>query len=121
MKKLFTLALALLVVVGGYSQVRKTSKSDAMKTSAQEITVAGDEVYQNVGSLPNMTRSDAELDFTYYDWQTNTAAKNLTMTFPDGCVGVAYVIATQPDYADRGTNIAIFYPDESSSSSSSSD
>jgi hypothetical protein len=112
MKKLFTLALALLVVVGGYSQVRKTSKSDAMKTSAQEITVAGDEVYQNVGSLPNMTRSDAELDFTYYDWQTNTAAKNLTMTFPDGCVGVAYVIATQPDYADRGTNIAIFYPDE---------
>ena len=112
MRKLFTLALALFVVVGGYSQVRKVSKNDPMKTSAQEITVMGDEVYQNVGRLPNMTRSDAELDFTYYDWQTNTAAKNLTMTFPDGCVGMAYVISTDVSHSDRGTNIAIYYPDE---------
>ena len=112
MKKLITLALALLVVIGGYSQVRKVSSKDAKMKSAQEIIVTGDEVYQNVGSLPNMTRTDTELDFTTYDWQTNTAGKNWTMTFPDGCVGMAYTIATDLDYTDRGTNIAIYYPNE---------
>ena len=112
MKKLFTLALALLVVVGGYSQVQKVSINDAKLNSAQEITVTGEEMYQNVGNLPNITRTETELDYTYYDWQTNTAAKNLTMTFPDGCVGMAYVISTNEDHTDRGTNIAIYYPEE---------
>jgi len=112
MKKLFTLALALLVVIGGYSQVKKVSVKDANMTAAQEITVTGNEVYQNVGNLPNMTRTETELDYTFYDWQTNTAAKNLTMTFPDGCVGMAYVISSNEDHTDRGTNIAIYYPEE---------
>ena len=111
MKKLFTLALALLVVVGGYSQVTKVSKNDAKRTATQELTVTGSEVYQHVGNLPNMTRTETELDYTFYDWQTNTAGKNLTMTFPDGCVGMAYIISTNSDHSDRGTNIAIYYPD----------
>jgi hypothetical protein len=112
MKKLFTLALALLVAFGGYSQVKKVSIKDAKMTVAQEMTVTGDEVYQHVGIQPNMTRTETELDYTFYDWQTNTAAKNLTMNFPDGCVGMAYVISTNEDHTDRGTNIAIYYPDE---------
>ena len=111
MKKLFTLALALLVVVGGYSQVTKVSRNDAKRTATQELTVTGSEVYQHVGNLPNMTRTETELDYTFYDWQTNTAGKNLTMTFPDGCVGMAYIISTDSDHTDRGTNIAIYYPD----------
>ena len=111
MKKLFTLALALLVVVSGYSQVTKVSKNDAKRTATQELTVTGSEVYQHVGNLPNMTRTETELDYTFYDWQTNTAGKNLTMTFPDGCVGMAYIISTDSDHTDRGTNIAIYYPD----------
>ena len=112
MKKLITLALALLVVVSGYSQVQKVSIKDAKMTAAQEITVTGNEIYQHVSNLPNMTRTDTELDYTFYDWQTNTAAKNLTMTFPDGCVGMAYVISSDEGHTDRGTNIAIYYPDE---------
>lgn len=111
MKKLFTLALALLVVVSGYSQVTKVSKNDAKRTATQELTVTGSEVYQHVGNLPNMTRTETELDYTFFDWQTNTAGKNLTMTFPDGCVGMAYIISTDSDHTDRGTNIAIYYPD----------
>ena len=111
MKKLFTLALALTVAFGGYSQVMKVSKNnDALKKSAQMITVTGDEIYQNVGSQPNIARSDAELDYTYYDWQTNTAGKNLTMNFPDGCVGFAYVYSGNANHTDRGTNIAIYNP-----------
>ncbi len=84
MKKLFTLALALLIAFGGYSQVKKVSIKDAKMTAAQEMTVTGSEIYQHVGNLPNMTRTETELDYTFFDWQTNTAAKNVTMTFPDG-------------------------------------
>ena len=43
MKKFFTIAFALLVVVGSYSQVIPKSE-------------------------PLMTRSDGELDYTIYDW-----------------------------------------------------
>ena len=111
MKKLFTLALALTVAFGGYSQVMKVSKNnDALKTSAHQISVTGSELYQNVGSQPNIARSDAELDYTFYDWQTNTAGKNLTMNFPDGCVGFAYVYSGDASHSDRGTNIAIYNP-----------
>ncbi|MBR1513714.1 MAG: T9SS type A sorting domain-containing protein [Bacteroidales bacterium] len=111
MKKLFTLALALSVAFVGYSQVAKVSKNnDALKMSAQQITVTGSEMYQNVGSQPNIARSDMELDYTYYDWQTNTAGKNQTMHFPDGCVGFSYVYSGNASHTDRGTNIVIYDP-----------
>ena len=110
MKKLLTLALALTVAFGGYAQVKKASSKDAMKTVAQEQVITGEENLQNVGSLPTMTRTDAELDYSTYDWQTNTASKNWTMTFPDGCIGFAYTIATDGNYSDRGTDIAIYNP-----------
>ena len=111
MKKLFTLALALSVAAVGYSQVMKVSKNnDALKASARQITLTGSETYQNVGSQPNIARSDAELDYTYYDWQTNTAGKNQTMNFPDGCVGFSYVFSGDGSHSDRGTNIAIYNP-----------
>ena len=113
MKKVFTLALALLVVVAGYSQVRKVSSKSDMK-AAQEIVVTGDESYEFVGNLPSITRGEQELDYTTFDWQTNTAARNLTMNFPDGKVGFAYTIATTADYADRGTDIVIYDPADDS-------
>ena len=110
MKKLLTLALALCVTFAGFAQIQKVSKNDATKTVAQEQILTGSETYENVGSLPVMTRSDAELDYSIYDWQTNTAARNLTMNFPDGCVGFAYTISTDTDHSDRGTNVVIYNP-----------
>ena len=110
MKKLFTLALVLSVALAGSAQVKKMSSKDVLKTIAQEQVVTGEESFENVGSFPNMTRSEADLDYTTYDWQTNTASKNWTMTFPDGCVGFSYTIATDDSYSDRGTNVAIYNP-----------
>ena len=110
MKKLFTFAIALAVASVGFAQVQKVSSTDVTRTVAQQQVLTGEETFANVGNLPNMTRSDAELDYTYYDWQTNTAARNLTMNFPDGCVGFAYTIATEEGMGDRGTNIAIYNP-----------
>ena len=112
MKKLFTLALVLLVATMGYSQVSKvSSKNDAVKVQAQTLSTMGNETFEYVGNTPAMTREDAELDYTFYDWQTNTAAKNQTMHFPDGCVGFSYVVSTDEGHTDRGTDIAIYNPE----------
>ena len=110
MKRLFTLALILSVALAGYSQVEKVSSKDRVMKAEQEIVVDGSEIYNFAASAPNMLRDEADLDYTTYDWQTNTAARNLTMTFPDGCVGFAYTIATDQDCTDRGTNIVIYNP-----------
>ena len=110
MKKLLTLSLALMMAFAGYSQVRKVSSNDAKRIVAQENIVTGDESFANVGSQTNMTRTDSELDYTFYDWQTNTAARDLTMNFPDGCVGFAHTISTDANHSDRGTNIVIYNP-----------
>ena len=110
MKKLLTLSLALMMAFAGYSQVRKASSNDAKRIVAQEKTITGDESFANVGSQTYMTRSADELDYSFYDWQTNTAARDLTMNFPDGCVGFAYTISTDANHSDRGTNIVIYNP-----------
>ena len=110
MKKLFTLALVSLIAMGGYSQVKMASHKDALKQVAQEQVSLGLEAFENVGSMPTMTRSDQDLDPTTYDWQTNTAARNWTMHFPDGCVGFIYTVASDAGTTDRGTNIVIYNP-----------
>jgi hypothetical protein len=111
MKKLFTLSLALLVAMAGYSQVKSNvSKNDARKTVATEKVAIGDEVNQNI-NMPRINfYGEEELDNSYYDWQTNTAAKNVTMNFPDGCVGFAYTMSTDESHSDRGTAIIIYNP-----------
>ncbi len=110
MKKLFTLALAMSVAFTGFSQVAKVSSNLGTKHAAQTIGVVGNEMFQNVGSQANMTRTETELDYTFYDWQTNTAAKNQTINFPDGCVGISYVYSGDQNHSDRGTIIAIYDP-----------
>ena len=82
MKKLYLLALILLVPLAIYSQVE---------------------------SLPNMVRySVEELGFTTYDWQTNWGAINRTIVWPDGKVSFAFTYASDEEFSDRGTCIATY-------------
>ena len=113
MKKLLTLALALGLAFTSFAQVQKVASKSVKHVAAQERVYTGTETLQHVGNQPNMTRVDynsQELDYSYYDWQTNTAAKNATMNFPDGCVGFAYTISTDGNHTDRGTDIIIYNP-----------
>jgi hypothetical protein len=110
MKKLLTLVLALSIAFAGFAQVQKVSSKNANNVVAQEQILLGNETFENVGNVSTMTRSEVELDYTTYDWQTNTAARNLTMNFPDGCVGFAYTIATDASMTDRGTDVVIYNP-----------
>ena len=107
MKKLFTLALVLLVATAGYSQVRM-SKNDVMKKSAIQYVTRGMESFENVQSEPNMTRSDGELDYTTYDWQSNSGPRTWTIQWPDNKINFAYTMATDDAFSDRGTGIGTY-------------
>ena len=115
MKKLFTLTLALLVAFGGYSQVQKktVSRYDLKKSTAtiQKAPRLGATI-EYAESEPTMTSTRdivyGELDYTLYDWQTNHAAINRTIVWPDGKVNFAYTYSASPSYADRGTAIGTY-------------
>ena len=90
MKKLFTIALILMVATMGQSQVRKVSKHDAKSKVATMQVTKGMESLKTKQSGLNKTRSDGELDYTIYDWQTNWSNINRTIVWPDGTVNFAY-------------------------------
>ena len=115
MKKLFTLALVLLVTFAGYSQVKSVSmKNDLRKVATMQKATRMENVNANVESLPNMVRdiNSGELDYTTYDWQTNASIINRTIVWPDGKVNFAYTMSTDPDpsfsFTDRGTGIGTY-------------
>ena len=108
MKKLFTLALVLLVTVAGYSQVKKVSYKDVKQSPATMQVTRGMESFDFVQSEPNMLREDGELDYSTYDWQTNCGIINRTIVWPDGKVNFAYTIASDASYTDRGTGIGTY-------------
>ena len=115
MKKLFTLALVLLVTFAGYSQVKSVSMNDNGMRKVATMKKAGrmeiPNINANAQSQPNMVRFDngvTELDYTFYDWQSNDAARTWTIVWPDGKVNFAYTIATDAAYSDRGTGISTY-------------
>ena len=109
MKKLFTLALVLLVTVAGYSQVKKVySSKDQKVATMQQAPRMETEALNYVQSEPNMTRSEGDLDYSYYDWQTNAASRTWTHVWPDGKVNFAYTVAGDGNYSDRGTGIGTY-------------
>ena len=109
MKKLFTLAIALLVAFAGYSQVRQTISKD-FKAASMKKAARMEASFENVQSHPNMTRTDGELDYTTYDWQSNSGARTWTINWPDGKVSFAYTVASDESFSDRGTGIGTYDP-----------
>ena len=108
MKKLFTIALILLVATMGHSQVRKVSKNDAKNKVATSQVTKDMESLKNKQSELNKTRSDGELDYTVYDWQTNWSNINRTIVWPDGKVNFAYNMANSESLSDCGTGIGTY-------------
>lgn len=115
MKRLFTLALALLVATVGFSQVQKKqfSKNDVKRNDATiQIAPRMDAVNEYAESEPVMTSTRdlmyGDLDYTTYDWQTNHGIINRTVVWPDGKVNFAYTYASNNTYSDRGTAIGTY-------------
>lgn len=76
--------------------MQKASRMDNMNVNA------------NVQSQPNMNRTDGELDYSYYDWQTNAAILTRTIVWPDGKINFAYTWSSDDSYSDRGTTIGTY-------------
>ena len=115
MKKLFTLALALLVATMGFSQVQKQTMprfdiKKNMSTIQKAPRLEGSNEYAE--STPTMTSTRdivyGTMDYTTYDWQTNHAAINRTIVWPDGKVNFAYTYAGNTSFTDRGTGIGTY-------------
>lgn len=114
MKKVFTLVLAMTIVISGFAQVKSVSRSSVKPEPVQKMSVTGMEE-RDFACFPSQTRSilspeETELSFTSYDWQTNAAARNFVAVWPDGYAVVCYTQATDQDFNDRGTGLAIWDP-----------
>ena len=55
-----------------------------------------------------MTRTDGELDYSFYDWQSNDGARTWTIVWPDGKVNFAFTQADDANFATRGTAIGTY-------------
>jgi hypothetical protein len=108
MKKAFTLLMIGLVATSGFAQIKGVSKSQATKKVAQEQIITGRESMENVANIPAMTRTDGELDYTTYDWQSNDGARTWTIMWEDGKINFAYTYASSTDFSDRGTAIGTY-------------
>ena len=114
MKKVFTLALVMVMAITSFAQVKGISRKSVKAEPRQAVTVTGLEVNNN--NFPASTRSimtapeETELSFTAYDWQSNAAARNFTAVWPDGFAVMCYTQATNQSYSDRGTGLAIWDP-----------
>ena len=115
MKKLFTLLMILAVATVGYSQVKSMSKKNNFGPVAKEriaLRNEGNDAMQNVMIQPNMMRSNGELDYSTYDWQSNDGPRTWTHLWEDGTVNFAYTCATDNGFTTRGTGIGTYTPDD---------
>ena len=114
MKKVFTLVLAMAMVITSFAQVKSSRKSVKMEP-AQASVLSGRED-RDGGNMPvafkgMLADNEVEdLSFTTYDWQSNMAARNFTAVWPDGYAVMCYTQATDASYSDRGTGLAIWDP-----------
>ena len=115
MKKVFTLVLAMTIVVTSFAQIKSISRNAFKPVPAQKMTYTGLEE-RDFADFPAATRAittspeETELSYSTYDWQTNAASRNFTAVWPDGFAVMCYTQATTTNYSDRGTGLAIWDP-----------
>lgn len=116
MKKVFTLVLAMTIVVAGFAQIKSPKLSSKQMKTAQAVTLTGFEE-RDMANMPMNTRgiiavSDeaVELSPSTYDWQSNMGPRNFTAVWPDGFAVMCYTQATDDSYSDRGTGLSIWDP-----------
>ena len=110
MKKLFTLLMILAVATVGYSQVKTVSKNNMGPVAKERIALRneGSAAMENVMIQPNMMRSNGELDYSTYDWQSNDGPRTWTHLWEDGKVNFAYTLSTDVGMTSRGTGIGTY-------------
>lgn len=115
MKRVFTLALVLSMVVSGMAQQRVQTRVERKALKAEQVqTYKGFETFNYNGNITfersMMAPEETELGMTVYDWQTNQAARNQTVVWEDGFAAVCWTHANDLSFSDRGTGISYYDP-----------
>ena len=115
MKKVFTLVLAMTIVVASFAQIKSVSHKAYKPQAAQKVTYTGFEERDYAGfpfqqKSIVLTPQEEELSFTAYDWQSNMGARNYTAVWPDGYAVMCYTQSPDETFADRGTGLSIWDP-----------
>ena len=109
---LLVLLLSLMGMTKMMAQEFKQVSKKSLIQSIQREEVGRDDSSNTmhiVNSMPKTMRSNGELDFTTYDWQSNSGAITRTIVWPDGKINFAYTMATNSsNYSDRGTGIGTY-------------
>ena len=119
MKKVFTLVLVMAMAITSFAQVKSVSRKSVKAEPAQTMKAKGFEELNITNFAPTrgtMFSSDVEeLSYTYYDWQSNMAARNFVAVWPDGYAVMCYTLSTAAGgtsaFTDRGTGLAIYDPE----------
>ena len=91
-----------------YTFVNWTKNGNEVSTNAvYSFTVTETATYV-ANFSENPTGGNGELDYTIYDWQSNSGAITRTIVWPDGKVNFAYTMAGNISYSDRGTGIGTY-------------
>ena len=104
--------MVLAVASAGYAQIMKSSKTD-YRPKAERIMkpsrVESMETLQNVQPQDNLLRVEGEeLQQTFYDWQTNDAARTWTINWNNGKVDFGFTTAADAAFNTRGTGIVSY-------------
>ena len=114
-KKALSVSLFVLLIIAGTmnmnaQEFNRVSRDALIQSDQQQVLSRdnGDNTRQVVNSSPRTMRSNGELDYTTYDWQSNAGAITRTIVWPDGKINFAYTMATSASYSDRGTGIGTY-------------
>lgn len=115
MKKVFTLVLAMTIVMTSFAQFKSVSRKSVKHEMAKMQAYSGFEERDaaNLPMAPRYITTNPEvedLSYTTYDWQSNAGARNFTAVWPDGFAVMCYTQATTTNFSDRGTGLAIWDP-----------
>ena len=116
-KRALTATLFILIMLAGMTKMMaqdlmRVSKDALMQPMQQKVIDrdSGLNIESDVNNaIPSRTtRTNGELDYTTYDWQSNGTAITRTIVWPDGKINFAYTMASQSNFSDRGTGIGTY-------------
>ena len=113
MKKIFTLALVMAMAMTSFAQVKSSKVIKNMKAEKIQTYTGLENIEANyVASTRSIMTApeEEELSQSFYDWQSNSGARNFTAVWPDGFAVMCYTQATSTTFSDRGTGLAIWDP-----------
>lgn len=111
MKKVLLFIFVTLFATSGFAQVKSSYSYKDVQKAVQTVRTTGlEEINYPVKESSIMSIDEVNIGNTYYDWQTNSGARNHIVTWDDGFINAVFTQASDDSYSDRGTGMATYDP-----------